>query len=458
MKAPPSRSEAELQEEEELQLAIALSQSEAESKKTNKRSSGGSFGSVNKPSGTSNFSAPMTMSSQPVMDTSDMDPELARYLDRNYWSQKATDDGKPSIGAQLAAMQPSAPVANTEQPKAATVSEKYQNGEVGEEQQFLNALRSSIEIFVNRMKSNSTRGRSIANDSSVQTLFLTLNTMHPQLLKYVNQQDESRAHYEGLQDKLAQLRDAREALDALREEHRAKKQREMEELERQRQIQLQQKLELLRIEKVKYLETQRQMMLQRMQEQEHQMSLHLEKQKQMQQMRSMQQVPGYGYQQPPPYGYPQSFSPPPGSLEGSPHHQGVPPQGYLMQQPGMPPYSQAGYAGGPGMTQQGFPQGGYSMPGNYQPTGPAGQPLGPGTPGGNQQGQNVQSGFSMQPQQPDYNAYSMQGMANALPGGAAPPGGPAAVTQPYMPGPGAQQGAQKSSPTSSAESVPSYAV
>ena len=52
-----------------------------------------------------------------------MDPELARYLDRNYWSQKATDDGKPSIGAQLAAMQPSAPVANTEQPKAATVSE-----------------------------------------------------------------------------------------------------------------------------------------------------------------------------------------------------------------------------------------------------------------------------------------------------------------------------------------------
>lgn len=69
---------------------------------------------------------------------------------------------------------------------------KYQNGEVDEEDQFLNALRSSIEIFVNRMRSNSLRGRSIANDSSVQTLFLTINSMHPQLIKYMDQQDEAR--------------------------------------------------------------------------------------------------------------------------------------------------------------------------------------------------------------------------------------------------------------------------
>ena len=45
---------------------------------------------------------------------------------------------------------------------------------------------------MNRMKSNQARGRSIANDSSVQTLFLTINQMHPQLLKYVNEQDEAR--------------------------------------------------------------------------------------------------------------------------------------------------------------------------------------------------------------------------------------------------------------------------
>ena len=57
------------------------------------------------------------------------------------------------------------------------------------------------------------------------------------------------AQYESLQDKLAQLRDAREALDALREDHREKKRIEMEELERQRQIQMAQKLDIMRQKK-----------------------------------------------------------------------------------------------------------------------------------------------------------------------------------------------------------------
>jgi len=74
--------------------------------------------------------------------------------------------------------------------------QRYQNGELsggGEDrEQFLAALRSSIEIFVNRMRSNSQRGRSIANDSSVQTLFMTLTAMHPQLLQYIHQQEDQR--------------------------------------------------------------------------------------------------------------------------------------------------------------------------------------------------------------------------------------------------------------------------
>ena len=56
-------------------------------------------------------------------------------------------------------------------------------------------------------------------------------------------------HYESLQDKLVQLKDAREALDVLREEHREKRRREQEELERQRQIQMAHKLEILRQKK-----------------------------------------------------------------------------------------------------------------------------------------------------------------------------------------------------------------
>lgn len=56
-------------------------------------------------------------------------------------------------------------------------------------------------------------------------------------------------YYEGLQDKLAQVRDARAALNALRDEHREKVRHAAEEAERQRQIQLAQKLEIMRQKK-----------------------------------------------------------------------------------------------------------------------------------------------------------------------------------------------------------------
>lgn len=59
----------------------------------------------------------------------------------------------------------------------------------------------------------------------------------------------SPVYYESLQDKLAQIRDARGALNALREEHREKVRRAAEEAERQRQIQLAQKLEIMRQKK-----------------------------------------------------------------------------------------------------------------------------------------------------------------------------------------------------------------
>ena len=56
----------------------------------------------------------------------------------------------------------------------------------------MKGLSSSIDVFVNRMNSNSARGRSIINDSAVQTLFATLQNMHPQLLQYLQAQEEKR--------------------------------------------------------------------------------------------------------------------------------------------------------------------------------------------------------------------------------------------------------------------------
>ena len=72
-------------------------------------------------------------------------------------------------------------------------------------------------------------------------------------------------YYEGLQDKLTQAKDARAALDALREEHSERVRREAEEAERQRQIQMAHKLEIMRKKKQEYLQYQRQLAMQRMQ-------------------------------------------------------------------------------------------------------------------------------------------------------------------------------------------------
>ena len=63
------------------------------------------------------------------------------------------------------------------------------------------------------------------------------------------------------QDKLSQVKDARAALDALREEERERRRREAEEAERQRQLQMAHKLDLMRKKKAEYLEYQRQVLI-----------------------------------------------------------------------------------------------------------------------------------------------------------------------------------------------------
>lgn len=70
--------------------------------------------------------------------------------------------------------------------------------------------------------------------------------MYPSLLSPV--------YYEGLQDKLAQVKDARAALDALRFEHREKLRQQAEEAEKLRQMQMAQKLDIMRQKKQEYLQ------------------------------------------------------------------------------------------------------------------------------------------------------------------------------------------------------------
>jgi len=274
---PGGKSEAELKEEEELQLVLALSMSEAEEKeKIKKKQTNDIIATLdsNKNKMSNGVRTP------PEENT---DPEMARYLNRDYWQAKKDDSGVNGNNVEVAAGIPAGVTLAKQNIIASTQREQelvQGSGNDGKEsvneaelEEFTASLRTQLEIFVNRMKSNSSRGRPIANDSSVQSLFVNMMSMHSRLVKYIQEQEDARLHYEGLQDKLTQVRDARAALDALREEERERKRREAEEAERQRQIQMAYKLDQMRKKKAEYLEYQRQMALKRMAEQESQMAM-----------------------------------------------------------------------------------------------------------------------------------------------------------------------------------------
>ncbi|XP_003964777.2 hepatocyte growth factor-regulated tyrosine kinase substrate isoform X4 [Takifugu rubripes] len=469
---PPKRDEAALQEEEELQLAIALSQSEAEEKERMRQKNSYSVYPKTDPTPVTSSAPPVSTLYTPPVNSSapsaeDIDPELARYLNRTYWEKKQEEARKsptPSAPAPVPLAEPPPAVSQPVESHVPAqpvniVEQQYQNGESEENhEQFLKALQNAVTTFLNRMKSNHMRGRSITNDSAVLSLFQSINNMHPQLLDILNQLDEKRLYYEGLQDKLAQVRDARAALNALRDEHREKLRRAAEEAERQRQIQLAQKLEIMRQKKQEYLEMQRQLAIQRLQEQEKERQMRLEQQKHTIQMRAqmpafslpyaqMQSLPpnvagGVVYQPGPPPSYPGTFSPA-GSVEGSPMHNiymGQPGQTATPQYQAMPGaatdpnmvnaymYQTAGNNGQAAPPPAQGPPNASPSYSNYQPTPSQGY-------------QNVVSQAQSMPPMSQavptngmgymgYQPYSMQNMISALPG--QDPNMP--PQQPYMPG------------------------
>ena len=58
--------------------------------------------------------------------------------------------------------------------------------------EFVVTFRTQLEIFVNRLKSNQSRGRPIANDTAVQSLFVNITAMHGQLLQHLQHQEKRR--------------------------------------------------------------------------------------------------------------------------------------------------------------------------------------------------------------------------------------------------------------------------
>ncbi|KAH8403023.1 hypothetical protein KR222_003165, partial [Zaprionus bogoriensis] len=280
VQTPARKSEQELKEEEELQLALALSQSEAEQKKQQQQTL--SY-RMQQRSPSPEVPQPVAVQQQQHQQQEESNPELAKYLNRSYWEQR-----KISETSSMASPSAPSPMPPTPQPQQQAQQLLQQplsllpmpkNADEVQIDEFAANMRTQVEIFVNRMKSNSSRGRSISNDSSVQTLFMTLTSLHSQQLSYIKEMDDKRMWYEQLQDKLAQIKDSRAALDVLRQEHVEKLRRIAEEQERQRQLQMAQKLEIMRKKKQEYLQYQRQLAVQRIQEQEREMQIRQEQQK-----------------------------------------------------------------------------------------------------------------------------------------------------------------------------------
>jgi growth factor-regulated tyrosine kinase substrate len=145
---------------------------------------------------------------------------------------------------------------------------------------FITSVKSQLEIFVNRIKSNLSRGRTVINGGSLETFYSKITPMHQKLLQYIQQQDEKRLYFERLQDKLVQVKDTCAALNAMREDHKAALQQEAAFVEQQRQIQLAMKLDVLRQRKQQYQQYQHQMTLQQVHQQEQEMAMRMEHQRQ----------------------------------------------------------------------------------------------------------------------------------------------------------------------------------
>ncbi|VDL18572.1 unnamed protein product [Hymenolepis diminuta] len=320
--------ELRLKEEEDLQLALALSASEAESKQQMECQAPVTMVVVNLYlhciSVPANFSIlhiqaaiPSQSSSQPKVPLSgssfpsvppseansdlvtEVDPELALYLNRNYWAGRAAANAE-STDSYISGFIPTAPafppptnpdyvpsvvdtsltstlsvisdlssergqeVASLEVPPEGSVLPGVPALTSPKTEEFLSALKKSLDVFNNRMKVCSQRGRPVSADNTLQTLFRTLHQMNIQLMQY-SADLETRRRIVIVQDQTAQIREAREALNALRNDYAEQRRREEEEAHRQRQIQMMQKVEHLRQQKRDAIEAQnRQLMEQSM--------------------------------------------------------------------------------------------------------------------------------------------------------------------------------------------------
>ncbi|KAK3726637.1 hypothetical protein QZH41_012290, partial [Actinostola sp. cb2023] len=345
-------------------------------------------------------------------DSPDMDPDLARYLNRSYWegrkeqqSSGYTPPSAPEPQNNDRIYATPAPYSNHTEPKLASKVKKkktadhkvkdksytflektanqYSEEQVSEAEQssetMVNNFESSLGMLSERMQTLSGKGKHIAMDATVQSLFQTVSAMHPQLLRMIEQQEEETGKYEALKERLGLVKEARATLDDARDQHREKVRQQELEQDMLRRMQIEQKLELMRQQKAEYmayqqrLQTERQMAL----EQQHQQLLY---QKYGPQQFAGQYVVADGSVPYSSMGYiPPSSLPPPGvtQTDGS-------------------PYSSLNYIPSSSMPPAGVPITTSSIPGPTAPGGPNDMSKGTQQPPYNQSAPQLQQGYVSQ--------------------------------------------------------------
>lgn len=91
----------------------------------------------------------------PTVIEEQTNPELAKYLNRSYWESLQSNEPTEQVRPASPSAPATAPVQNND-----TKYKAKENGVADNDlEEFIQTLKSQVEIFINRMKSNSSRGR-----------------------------------------------------------------------------------------------------------------------------------------------------------------------------------------------------------------------------------------------------------------------------------------------------------
>ncbi|KAL3084123.1 hypothetical protein niasHT_033227 [Heterodera trifolii] len=181
--------------------------------------------------------------------------------------------------------------------------------ETAETSGFCRALKERVDTLNTRMRSNQLRGRSIVNDSAIHSLFSQLTDAHGKVLERMSTLEGQRERYERMQDNLSHITEARQAVNALRDENERQRREMLRAEHDRRQSQLRHKMEHMRQMKHEMLLNERQLAIQRFQNNE----------RQIMQQRMLVQQPQqiHQYQMPPivsPYPHQQHYQQIPNSI------------------------------------------------------------------------------------------------------------------------------------------------